>query len=176
MPAIRVGLRVDVSAGIEQQPRDVDDVRRRSLAKVFDAVRGDVVKKCRSMLTARSLPDQLRRLIEKAAKCRDVAEDDRIRGLLEFRIGRACSLQLRDMLSKLRPARKSVRTSDQKLRIGKLADLCGSDVPFDALDLIGRKLRRPFAQRRGIVAGLDEILRQFLVVAEVRMGWKRKSV
>ncbi len=128
------------------------------------------------MFAARSLPDQLRRLIEQPAERDDVAGDDCIRGLLEFRIRRGCLLQLSDMFRELRPAREAMRTGDEELRVSKLADLCGSDVPFDALDLIGSKSRRPLAQRRGIAAGLDEILRQFLVVVEVRMDRKRKSV
>ena len=176
MPCIRVRLRIDVRAGIEKQPHDGDDVRRRSLAKIFDAVRGHVVKQRRSMLAARPLPDQLRLFIEQAPKCVDVARDDRIRRLLKLRIRGAVVLQRVDMPRELRPTGKPMRTRDERLRVCQLVDIRRSDVPFHALDLIGRESRRPRAQRIRIAAGFDEILRQLFVVAEVRMGRKRKRV
>src|SRR5438270_10428715 len=129
------------------------------------------------MLAAGALPDQLRRLIEQLPKRGDVAGDDRIGGPLELRVRRAGVLQRINMQCEFRPARKSVSAGDQKLRVGELGDVRRTEVPFDAIDLIGRsETFRPFAKSNGIAGSLDEILRQFLVVAEVRMGRKRKGV
>src|SRR3954470_4724652 len=116
MTGVRVRLGVHVRTAIEQQARNFDDIRRRALAKVFDAVRRDVVKQRRLMLAARSLPDQLRRLIEQPSKRVDVAGDDRIRRLLELRL-RGAVLQRVNVPRELRPTRKPMRTSNQKLRV-----------------------------------------------------------
>jgi len=90
-----------------------------SLAKIFDAVRGNVVKKRRSMLAARSLADQFRRFIEQPLKRGDVAETMASAACSNFEFAN-CVLQRFDVLRELRPARKSMRACNQELRVGEL--------------------------------------------------------
>src|SRR6185295_15712436 len=51
--AVRLGLSIDVSAAIEQQLRDQNNVGRRLLTEVLDAIRRDVMKQRRLMLARR---------------------------------------------------------------------------------------------------------------------------
>ena len=83
--AAAVGLRlcVDVRAGIEQHPCDLDDVRRRLLPKILDAVRRDVVQQRRVVLAHGSRVHELRIFTQQSREFPRVAGDNGVHGLLE---------------------------------------------------------------------------------------------
>jgi hypothetical protein len=85
--AVGVRLRVHVGARVQQDLRDLDDVLRRLLAEILDAICRDVMQQRRPMLTRRACPREPGVLFQEPLQGRRVAADDGVRRGFESRDG-----------------------------------------------------------------------------------------
>ena len=110
--------RIDVRSRVEQGSSDLDDVRRRQLTPVFDAVGGDVVEQRRLMLARRSRRHEAGVLAQKPLERLQIARHDGVGRLFEPHDRRLALRERLEVRDELRPARELVHERDEVLGVG----------------------------------------------------------
>jgi len=109
---------VDLGAGVQQYPRDLDNILRRFLPSALDAVCSDVMQQRRMVSTHRARPGQLRVLPQHRPKRRDVTRDDRLHS----------GFKSRDGPSRLTASVNSARSSQLSKPYSRATTTCASAI------------------------------------------------